>query len=427
MTNGNLDLSEYSGQVYDPNTGDTADCVGSTANNACGTGRVPFAGNLIPMTNPGLSPVGLNRPAGPGHPRQKSQNESLVGSVHCGRNDQQFFVEPPLQQRCHQLRHQVGLHDHSEGPPERPFQPPEYDHVPGATLRLVPWWAREAEDLKRPESQRPTAPVSTTTIVFSPTLFTEVRVGLAHLRNSAQQTDYGKNDATTLGIPGNGPNGTDKTATSSGQVAFAANVFSSPLIGYSASLPWLRAESNIDFANNWTKIIGNHTLKGGADIRRVRDDLLQGNNNAAAGQFYFEENSTSAPGATAFNGSATGEANDMASILFDVPYKVGQDTNSTFPCYRQTWLFFFASDKWQVGPKLTLDLGLRYELYPPATPRKAGGFVNYNPTNDSLVVAGLDGNPSNLGMQTDYTQLCSSARIVLSRIGTDRSSRRIWH
>ena len=119
-------------------------------------------------------------------------------------------------------------------------------------------------------------------------------------------------------------------------------------------------------------------LKAGADIRRVRDDLLQGNNNAAAGQFYFQENTTSAPGATAFNGSATGEANDMASILFDVPYKVGQDTNSTFPCYRQTWLFFFVSDKWQVGQKLTLDLGLRYELYPPATPRKAGGFVNYN-------------------------------------------------
>ena len=159
-----------------------------------------------------------------------------------------------------------------------------------------------------------------------------------------------------------------------------ANVFTAPLIGYSASLPWLRAESNIDFANNWTKILGNHTLKAGADIRRVRDDLLQGNNNAAAGQFYFQENTTSAPGATTFNGSATGEANDMASMLFDVPYKVGQDTNSTFPCYRQTWLFFFVSDKWQVGPKLTLDLGLRYELYPPATPRKAGGFVNYNPS-----------------------------------------------
>ena len=61
--------------------------------------------------------------------------------------------------------------------------------------------------------------------VFSPTLFTEVRFGVAHLRNSAQQTDYGSDDATTLGIPGNGPNGTDNVTTSSGQVAFQLSNF----------------------------------------------------------------------------------------------------------------------------------------------------------------------------------------------------------
>ena len=182
-----------------------------------------------------------------------------------------------------------------------------------------------------------------------------------------------------------------------------SNTFSSPIIGYSASLPWLRAESNIDTANNWTYILGNHTLKAGADIRRVRDDLLQGNNNAAAGQFYFSENQTSTPGATAYKGAVTGAANDVASILFNVPYQVGQDTNSTFPAYRQTWLFFFVSDKWQATPKLTLDIGLRWELYPPATPRKTGGFVNYNPSTNQLVQAGVGGNPSNLGLQTNYT------------------------
>ena len=242
--------------------------------------------------------------------------------------------------------------------------------------------------------------------VFSPTLFTEGRVGVAHLRNAAEQTDYGKNDARALGIPGNGPNGTNNTITSSGQVAFQVSNFAgngengttNPLIGYSQSLPWLRAESNIDFANNWTKVIGNHAVKFGADIRRVRDDLLQGNNNAAAGTFYFSENQTSAPGVNA----KTGQANDIASVLFDVPYQVGQDTNSTFPCYRQTWLFFFVADKWQATPKLTIDLGLRYELYPPATPRLPGGFVSYNPANNQLVLAGEDGNPSNIGMQTDY-------------------------
>ncbi len=178
------------------------------------------------------------------------------------------------------------------------------------------------------------------------------------------------------------------------------------MIGYSASLPWLRAESNIDFVNNWTKILGNPPLNAGADIRRIRDDLLQGNNNAAAGQFTYAENQTSVPVGCAIypvlNGSCTGQANDVTSFLFNVPSNVGQDTNSTFPAYRQTWLFFFLADKWQVNSKLTLDIGGRYELYPPATPRKAGGFVNYNPATNQLVMAGVSGNPSNLGMQTDY-------------------------
>ena len=67
-------------------------------------------------------------------------------------------------------------------------------------------------------------------------------------------------------------------------------------------------------------------------------------------------------------------------------------------------MFFFASDKWQVTPKLTADLGLRWEIYPPATPAVAGGFSNYNPTNDTLVMAGYPGtnNPSNLGMASQY-------------------------
>ncbi len=401
VVNNNLSLAEYSGQVYDPNTGDTADCIGSTANNACGTGRAAFAGNLIPMSNPGLSPVALTvMQQLDALARNPKANLSSTNYIN-GATTNNFQANLPFSKDAisydiksdytlSQKDHLSGRFSHQN---ITTFQAPAF----GSFLGGPAGGGFEATGIENAYSTG-----FNFDHVFSPKLFTEARVGVAHLRNSAQQTDYGKNDAATLGIPGNGPNGTNKIPTTSGQVAFSPNIFSGPLIGYSASLPWLRAESNIDFANNWTMIKGNHTFKAGADIRRVRDDLLQGNNNAAAGQFYFQENTTSAPGATSFNGSATGEANDMASMLFDVPYKVGQDTNSTFPCFRENWLFFFASDKWQIGQKMTLDIGLRYELYPPATPRKAGGFVNYNPTNNGLVIAGLDGNPSNLGMQTDY-------------------------
>ena len=92
----------------------------------------------------------------------------------------------------------------------------------------------------------------------------------------------------------------------------------------------------------------------------------------------------------------------MASFLLDVPYQLGRDVNTYFPAYRQWEFFAFGGDKWQVSPKLTVDLGLRWEFYPPATPQFPGGFSNYDPTNNTLVQAGIGGNPSNLGMKTRY-------------------------
>jgi hypothetical protein len=407
---GNLNLSGYSGQVYDPNTGDVADChQGGPTSANCGQGRTPFAGNIIPLSNPGVSPVAVTVFSKLDQLARNPQDNLVSAKYIAGTTTNNYSANLPFHKDVWSYDitsdYTITEKDHLRGrfshQAINTYQAPIFGSFLGGPAGSGGF-----------EASGTAAAYSTGfnyDHVFSPTLFTEGRVGVAHLRNSAEQTDYGKNDARELGIPGNGPNGTDNTLTSSGQVAFQVNNFvgngegaGNPLIGYSQSLPWLRAESNIDFANNWTKVIGNHAVKFGADIRRVRDDLLQGNNNAAAGTFYFSENQTSAPGATAFNGAVTGQANDFASVLFDVPYQVGQDTNSTFPCYRQTWLFFFVADKWQATSKLTIDLGLRYELYPPATPRKAGGFVSYNPANNQLVLAGEDGNPSNIGMQTDY-------------------------
>jgi hypothetical protein len=49
-----------------------------------------------------------------------------------------------------------------------------------------------------------------------------------------------------------------------------------------------------------------------------------------------------------------------------------------------------------------LDLGLRWEFYPPGTPHFAGGFSNYNPVTNSLVIAGVGQNSDDLGMVTRY-------------------------
>jgi hypothetical protein len=231
--------------------------------------------------------------------------------------------------------------------------------------------------------------------VFSPSFFTELRLGVAHYGSSANPIDYGSNDATTLGVPGVNLAGQPFT---SGQVGVTINGgFSNPTIGYSASVPWVRGESNIDIVNNWTKIIRNHTFKWGGDVRRIHDTLLQDQTFSARGAYTFSDVQTSdaaSPGTTI--------ANDIASFLLQQPSQTGRDVNTILPRYRQWWVFVFVSDKWQVSPKLTADIGVRWESYPPATPAVAGGFSNYNLASDSLVLAGVGSNPSNMGMAADY-------------------------
>ena len=102
------------------------------------------------------------------------------------------------------------------------------------------------------------------------------------------------------------------------------------------------------------------------------------------------------------SGSSNGLANDMASFLLDVPSQVARDVNTYFPALRQTQVFAYVADNWQVSPKFTVNLGVRWEYDGPPTPHFAGGFSNYNPGNNTLEIAGIGDNPMNLGLQPRY-------------------------
>ena len=232
---------------------------------------------------------------------------------------------------------------------------------------------------------------------FSNTFVAEFRVGAGWYHNEAHNSDYGTNTSQTLGIPGVN---LDKTITS-GIVGITINGgFSNPLIGFSASLPWIRSETNIDFANTWTKVLGNHTVKFGVDLRRIRDALLQEQTFSPRGLYTFNDGQTALN--TGAGASKTSFANDFASFLLDVPGQAGRDLATFFPNYRAWQFFSFAQDKWVVTPKFSADVGIRWEFYPPATPAAKGGFSNYNPTNNTLVVSGYGNIPDNLGIATQY-------------------------
>lgn len=231
------------------------------------------------------------------------------------------------------------------------------------------------------------------THVFSPSLFTELRGGVNHYRNTAQQSDYGSDASTKIGVPG-----VNVSPFNSGLVGIDISGFSSPMVGYSASIPWIRAETNIDLVNNWTKILGNHSIKFGFELWRIRDDLTQGQTFSPRGIFRYRD------GQTGLNkkGNETSFANDFASFLLDVPNQVGRDVNVNPASWRQTLYFAFAQDTWVTTQKLTLTYGLRWEFYPPAVPQSKGGFSQYDPATNTLHVSGYGSVPNNLGLTVNW-------------------------
>jgi Carboxypeptidase regulatory-like domain len=352
-------LSEYGTTIYDPLTG-----------SADGTGRQPFPGNTIPDAR--IDPI-------------SKKILGLVPDPNLSGLTQNYFALIPFTRDTDQFDVKV---DHNQTDNDRFSM--RYSFERPKTVDQSSFGAAggpHGGGFQATGTQNTHSAAINYDHIFSGTLIAEARAGVNRYRNEANQIDYGTNDAETLGVPG-----VNVSPFTSGQVGININGFSSPFIGYSASLPWIRAETNINFVNTWTKTLNNHTLKWGIDVRRIRDDLLQTQTFSPRGRYSYSTSQTSIPGAS------TSPGNDFASFLLDLPSEVGRDLPIIFPAYRAWEFFSFFQDKWTVTPRLTVDLGLRWELYPPATPAHAGGFSNYDPNSNSLVIAGVGNNPMNLGL-----------------------------
>jgi hypothetical protein len=246
--------------------------------------------------------------------------------------------------------------------------------------------------------------------IFGPTLVMEARFGIVRNRNDATNVDTGLNLSDKLGIP----NGNLGDFWTSGLAEVFVNGYDTPMIGINGCLPWRRAVTNFDFANNWTKTKGTHLIKWGFDFRRERRDLLQTATFSPRGRFTF------ANGPTALNGGpANGQFNAFAAFLLDQPTGVGRDIATIFPSRRNSVYNAYVQDKWQITRKLTVDLGIRWEYWPADTPAFPGGFSNYIPQNNTLILAGLGNIPLNLGVENHPTEF--GPRVGLAYRASDKT------
>jgi hypothetical protein len=369
--------------VYDPATGITT----------TGVGRTPFPNNVIPTSR--LNPIALKILA-------LVPNPNILTYSTAAPNNNYFALLPFTKDSTltdGKVDYTIGDKDHLSG--RFSFQRPVVYQAPiFGTAGGDANGAFEGTGIQKTYSSG-----INWTHVFTPNLLNEFRFGVAHYHNTAQESDYGSNDSTNLGIPG-----INISQFDSGLVGIQIGAFTSPLVGYSASLPWVRAEANIDLVDNVTKTHGNHTFTFGFDMRRIRDDLLQTQTYSPRGVYQFGVSQTNCAGSCQLaNGttssattpnSTTSWANDLGSFLLDSPQNssTGRDFSGTFPTYRAWYFFPYASDTWQVSKKLTVAIGLRWEIYPPGVPAFPGQFSNFIPSSNTLVVGGVGGNPNNGGL-----------------------------
>jgi hypothetical protein len=113
-----------------------------------------------------------------------------------------------------------------------------------------------------------------------------------------------------------------------------------------------------------TQVVRDHTLKYGYDFRVVRENFST--DAYKGGQFFFDGTFT----APASNSSSTLRnvfGRDVAAFMLGIPTtgsggNASQIDNSINYSVQSVYHGFFIQDDWRVGRKLTLNLGLRYDL-----------------------------------------------------------------
>jgi hypothetical protein len=346
--------------LFDPATGDPA----------TGRNRTPFANNIIPPArfypvSQKITPL-IIAPNSPGYTNNLNLNIpfSYDGNSYDGRVDQNFTQSTKMFVKFNTALYKITQ--------QAPLGEKIGDGTQGNDYTV-------------------TASVNLTH-GFGPTLLTEARVGYNRYYTNVTGLNMIPNFNQDVGIQNPNPDAISTLGLA------RIGISGMPGIGTSTNYPLINADNLFTFVNTWSKIRGRHSFKWGGEIHRNRMDRFQpqGLNLGPRGQFLFNPGTTALPGGPGLGTFGT-FGNSFAAYLLGAVDQTSRTYMPITPTNRQTQAFFFFQDTYQLSPKLTLDIGLRYEVYTTVKPRYAGGASNYEPTSNSLIVAGI----GDIGLSTN--------------------------
>ena len=231
------------------------------------------------------------------------------------------------------------------------------------------------------------------THIINSNLVLELKAQYLRLNNQSSPVNVGKEVATTFGFPGSGPYAVNLAGdvVSSGlpNISFAQPYGA---LGDADYVPLLDQNNTFQYEGSLSWQKGAHSIKFGASL--IRRQVSEGQSSHPRGNASVNSQD---PG-------LEGSGNDLAVLLTGQATSVTRGYTVDSPAFRSWEEGFYAQDDWRIQPSLTLNLGLRYDIYTPFTAAN-DAFTNFDPTTQLLVGPGLPGSQKSSptgDINTDY-------------------------
>lgn len=218
------------------------------------------------------------------------------------------------------------------------------------------------------------------THTFGANTVMELRAGYTRINNSSFPVNYGSNLGNQFGIVHANINQFTSALTNISITGYSG-------FGNSTFLPIIDLDNVFQGGGSITHTAGHHTLKYGADLIRRQIENQQ---------------NTSGPGSFSFNTNPTKFV--LANFLQGNPFTVSRSVQLV-PRYFRTWEpSVYIQDDWRVRQWLTLNVGLRYDIFTPDS-EAHNALSIFEPATASILIAGQNGVSGTANIKTDHGSL----------------------
>ncbi len=226
------------------------------------------------------------------------------------------------------------------------------------------------------------------TWTLSPSLVLDGNFGINRMEQQVTGPDYGTNYGLDFGIPGtNGP-----SERYSGVPYIGAGYEFGTTPNW---MPLFRTEQSFTFSSALTKIFQRHELRFGIDVVKHELNHYQAEFGGAGG---LRGNLTSQNAITSAPGYVPLQWNGFGGFLLGLQSFHGKDVQELEMTAREWQMAAYIRDRWQIGEKLTLSLGLRLEHYPLMTRANDKGIERLDYNTYTILMGGYGPTPKDVGI-----------------------------